>query len=255
MSIAEPAIAEADMSHALYEFMPYGAPDLITGEPRRLFRATLSSSALWLLVLAAMFVVVLTRPKVVDIPNRVFLPYHELAAPPPLRQDVAPPPQIAIAAPSASAVVGTPVPTPDVEVPANQTIASQQEIAASTGSVVGGTGDQIVVVEAPPMEELPKLGQYIYADEMPVLVIDVEPEYPELARQAEVEGEIRLRVLVGKDGRVKEVHLDNSIPMLDDAAREAARKWVFKPALSSNRPVAVWISRYLRFRLTAATSP
>src|SRR5262245_25653080 len=121
------------MSHALYEFMPYGAPDLITGEPRRLFRATLSSAALWSLVLGALVVILLSRPRPVEIDTRVFLPYRELAAPPPLAQETAPPPQIAIAPSAAAAVVGTPVPRPDVQVPAEQTIASQQEIASATG--------------------------------------------------------------------------------------------------------------------------
>ena len=55
------------MSHALYEFMPYGAPDLITGEPRRLFRATLSSVAFWMLVLVGMFVTLLLQPRTVEI--------------------------------------------------------------------------------------------------------------------------------------------------------------------------------------------
>jgi len=240
------------MSHALYEFMPYGAPDLITGEPRRMFRATLSSAALWLVVLGSLFVFLLAQPKTVEIVPRVILPFRELAPPPPLSSDAAPPPQIAIAPAATTAVVGTPLPVPDVEAPVSQTIASQEEIANTAGSVSGTGGDAIVVVDPTPMEELPKLGEYVYADELPVLVVDVQPVYPELARQAEVEGMIRVRVLVGKDGRVNDVHLDSSIPMLDDAAIAAARKWVFKPALSNNRPVAVWIARELRFRLAAA---
>ena len=239
------------MSHALYEFMPYGAPDLITGEPRRLFRATLSSAALWMLILGGLFVAILVQPRTIEVVPRVVLPFRELAAPPPLSQDAAPPPQIAIAPAAATAVVGTPVPIPDAEAPVNQTIASQEEISNTTGSVDVGTGggDAIVVVDPAPLEELPKLGEYVYADELPVLVADVTPEYPEIARQAEVEGEVRLRVLVGKNGRVSDVHVDMSIPMLDEAAVTAARKWVFKPALSGNHPVAVWIARVLHFRL------
>lgn len=240
--------------HALYEFMPYGAPDLITGEPRRLFRATLSSAALWMLVLGGMAVFLLAQPKTIEMVPRVVLPFRELAAPPPLSQETAPPPQISIAPAAATAVVGTPVPIPDVDAPVNQTIASQEEIANTTGSVGVGSGDAVVVIEQAPVEELPKLGEYVYADELPVLVADVQPVYPELARQAEVEGVINVRVLVGKDGRVSDVHLDTSIPMLDEAAITAARKWVFKPALSGNHPVAVWIARQLRFRLNGVTS-
>ena len=242
------------MAHALYEFMPYGAPDLITGEPRRLFRATMSSAAFWLLVLAGLFVAYLVQPRTVEIVPRVVLPFRELAPPPPLSADAAPP-QIAIAVAAATAVVGTPVPVPDMEAPQSQTIASQEEIANEAGSVVGTGGDAIVVVDPTPIEELPKLGEYVYADELPVLVTDVQPIYPEIAREAGVEGVINVRVLVGKDGRVGDVHLDSSIPMLDEAAITAARKWVFKPALSNNHPVAVWIARQLRFRLAGSSTP
>ncbi len=147
--------------------------------------------------------------------------------------------------------MGIPVPVPETQAPPDQTIASQQEIASSAGVGVG-TGDETIVVQPPPPEELPKLGDYVYADELPVLITDIPPRYPELAREAQAEGEVLLRVLVGKDGRVADVHIDTSVPMFDEAAVEAARKWVFRPALSGNRPVAVWIVRRVRFRLQSS---
>ena len=50
-----------------------------------------------------------------------------------------------------------------------------------------------------------------------------------------------LHVLVGKDGRVKNVKVFRGVKGLDDAAVLAVKKWVFKPALSNNKPVAVWV--------------
>ncbi len=143
------------------------------------------------------------------------------------------------------------MPVPDAQAPPEQTIATQQEIASSTASVGEAGNSQIVVTQAPTAEELPKLNDYVYADELPVLVTDVPPVYPEIAKEAGNEGDVLLRVLIGKDGRVLDVHIDQSNPMLDEAAVTAARKWVFKPALSGNHPVAVWISRRVGFRLTA----
>jgi len=240
------------MQLSLYEFMPYGAPDAIREAPQRLFRSTLSSVVTWSLLFVAIVLALFARPKPMELETRVFVSYRELAPPPPLTDDVAPPPQIAIAPAAAPPVAGTPIPVPDIEAPAEQTIASQEEISVAAGAEATGAGggNTTIVVTPPPAEELPKLGQYVYADELPVLVTDVLPHYPEIARQSQTEGEVFLRVLVGADGRVKEVHVDVSVPMLDDAAVEAARQWVFKPAIANNRPVSVWISRKVRFRLS-----
>jgi hypothetical protein len=50
------------------------------------------------------------------------------------------------------------------------------------------------------------------------------------------------------------------MPGLDEAALAAARQWVFKPALSNNQPVAVWVAIPMRFgsggpRLSAPPQP
>jgi periplasmic protein TonB len=235
---------------ALREFMPYGAPDLIDGATRRTFRATLSGMSVWLIGYVAILTWMITHPAVVRHERTVVVQYRELAAPPPLAAATPPPPVIAVSAPKAPAV-GVPVPVPDVQAPPEQTLASQEEIAASTGTMeAGGDGEGVVVVQTPEPEVLPKWNEFVYADELPALIKDTPPEYPEVAREAVVEGEVLLRVLVGKDGRVVDVHVDKSIPMLDPAAVAAARAWVFKPALCQNRPVAVWITRRVRFSLS-----
>jgi outer membrane biosynthesis protein TonB len=40
-----------------------------------------------------------------------------------------------------------------------------------------------------------------------------------------------------------------SVPMLDQAALEAARRSVFTPALANGRPVKVWVRQQYRFAL------
>lgn len=239
------------MSTALYEFMPYGAPDLIDGGPRRMARSTTASIGVAALVFFAVLAWSVLRPAEQIVERTVVVPYRELAAPPPLTQDIMPPPQIAIAAPAATPTMGIPVPVPDTQVPAEQTIASQQEIAQQSPSVGAGTGEGMVVV--PPQaveEELPKLGDFVYADELPILITDTPPKYPEVALEGNIEGQVLLRVLVGKNGHVIDVHVDKSFPMFDEAAVAAARTWVFQPALSNNHPVAVWVVREVRFRLS-----
>ena len=67
------------------------------------------------------------------------------------------------------------------------------------------------------------------------------PAYPEFARDAGITGKVTLHVLVGKDGRVKNVKVIKGVTGLDAAAVDAVKKWVFKPALSNNKPIAVWV--------------
>src|SRR2546428_12513977 len=77
------------MAYALYEFMPYEAPELIDGASRRLSGAPVRGVALSLLVYPVAVGWTLLRP-VVSVQERVVVvPYRERAAPPP-RSAVAP---------------------------------------------------------------------------------------------------------------------------------------------------------------------
>jgi len=154
---------------------------------------------------------------------------------------------VAVTQPVAPPTVGVAVPVPDAEAPPEQTIASQEELAQSTPGV-DTEGDKIVV--APPTEEeLPKFGEYVYVEELPEAITKVSPDYPEIAREASVDGTVMVQALVGKDGKVKDTRVVKSIPMLDASAIAAVKQWVFKPALSNNKPVAVWVAVPVKFTL------
>jgi protein TonB len=227
--------------------MPYGAPELKEVARRYMVRAVVFGSALWIIVFILSFgTTALFRMRTKET-SVIVVPYRELAAPPPLSQNE-PPPQVAIATPVAPPTVGVAVPVPDAEAPPEQTIASQEELAQVTPGVDTEGSDRIVV--APPTEdELPKFGDYVYVEELPEAITKVAPEYPEIAREAGVDGTVQVQALVGKDGRVKDARVVKSIPMLDAAALAAIRQWVFKPALSNNKPVAVWVGVPMKFSL------
>lgn len=233
---------------ALYEFMPYGAPELLEVAQLYLRRAlTVSMSGLvviFLLLLGVTFYFA-HRPKET---STIVVPYRELAAPPPLT-DAPPPPKVQVSTQVAPPAAAVPVPVPDAEAPTEQKIASQQELSqASPGVNNEGNGDNIVV-QPPSDEELPKLGDYVYVEELPEAITKVPPVYPDIAREAGVDGQVLVQALVGKDGRVKDTKVVKSIPMLDQAAVAAVRQWVFKPALSNNKPVAVWVAVPVKFSL------
>jgi TonB family protein len=176
----------------------------------------------------------------------------DLGVPPSLSQrDVST--QVAVSAQVAPPSIGVPEPVPDFQAP-NLTIASQEEMAqvlqpTDLQSLGGGGRDSLVVQFDNSGDESPNPEDFVAYEDAPVLITMPPPVYPEMARQAEVEGTVQVRLLVGKDGKVKDAIVTQGVTMLNDAAIEAAKKAIFKPALQQKRPVEVWVQVPMRFTL------
>ena len=87
--------------------------------------------------------------------------------------------------------------------------------------------------------------------ELPEIVTKVEPDYPKEARQAKLEGKVILQCVVREDGTVGSVQVLGlkGIPSFADAAVAAVRQWVYKPAVRNGRPVSVYYTIRVDFRL------
>jgi protein TonB len=84
----------------------------------------------------------------------------------------------------------------------------------------------------------------------PRAIYDPEPEYSEEARKSKFQGSVLLLVVVGADGRPRDVRVARSLGMgLDEKALEAVREWRFEPALKDGQPVAVMVNIEVNFRL------
>jgi TonB family protein len=79
---------------------------------------------------------------------------------------------------------------------------------------------------------------------------NVNPSYPEIAKQARVQGVVILECTIDPDGRVREVKILRGVPLLDDAAIEAVRQWVYTPTLLNGVPVPVIMTVTVNFRLS-----
>ena len=90
---------------------------------------------------------------------------------------------------------------------------------------------------------------FIVVEQEPQLVWMQSPEYPEIARDAGIEGRVLVRALVGVNGTVEKVLLIQGVLGLDEAALEAGMTAVFRPALQQGRPVAVWVVIPIDFSL------
>lgn len=88
----------------------------------------------------------------------------------------------------------------------------------------------------------------------PRYAADLQPEYPAAMRRAGKEGQVVVKVLIGADGRVKDIQLVSSPdPAFFEATRrQALSRWRFKPATRDGIPYESWKTMRLGFRLTDA---
>lgn len=82
-----------------------------------------------------------------------------------------------------------------------------------------------------------------------LLIRQVNPQYPQLARQARVEGRVVLQATIGKDGSVLNLHLISGHPMLVQAAMDAVRQWLYKQYYLNGGPVEVDTTINVNFTL------
>ncbi len=194
-------------------------------------------------------------------PARVvrIMKYSELGPPPSITgQSAAVAPSVSVAGPNVKPSVGIPVPVPDAEVSAEQTFATQQELSQQVGPITETTGSGVAVQaeieqdiqieedDVPPPSFVP-------FEKEPVIIKKVDPIYPELAKKAGMEGTVYANLWVDKQGKVREVKIvkaESEIfvqPVID-----AAKQWLFSPAMMKNGPVAVWVAVPFRFSLKTA---
>jgi protein TonB len=67
----------------------------------------------------------------------------------------------------------------------------------------------------------------------------VAPVYPPIAQSARVSGVVIVEATVDEQGRVTDVRVLRSIPLLDQAAIDAVRQWEYEPVLLNGVPVPV----------------
>lgn len=83
----------------------------------------------------------------------------------------------------------------------------------------------------------------------PAKTKDVQPVYPDEAREARVQGVVILEVTVDAAGLVGDARVLRSIPLLDAAALEAVQQWEFEPTVLSGRAVSVIMTVTVNFTL------
>ncbi len=115
------------------------------------------------------------------------------------------------------------------------------------GGVVGGVVGGLPSAPPPPPPAAPvRVGGNI---KPPTKTRDVRPVYPPIAQSARVQGVVIIEATIGADGRVKDAKVLRSIPLLDQAAVDAVKQWVFTPTLLNGVPVPVIMTVTVNFTL------
>jgi protein TonB len=87
----------------------------------------------------------------------------------------------------------------------------------------------------------------------PRKVVHVAPVYPDLALKAGIEGVVIVEATIDDRGRVRDATVLRGVPVLDEAALEAVRQWVYTPTLLDGVPTPVVMTVTVRFQLRAAS--
>jgi len=124
---------------------------------------------------------------------------------------------------------------------------------AATGGVVGGVpggipGGQMggviggIISSTPvavPKVATPQRVRVSQGVSQGLLIRKVQPNYPPLARQARIQGNVVLTAEISKDGSIENLRLVSGHPMLAPAAIEAVKQWKYKPYFLNGEPVEV----------------
>jgi TonB family protein len=92
----------------------------------------------------------------------------------------------------------------------------------------------------------------------PKLLKQVAPNYPSVAKNASVAGDVEIEAVIGPDGRISDLRIVRSLDTrfgLDQEAVRVAKLWLFEPARKDGFPVPVIVTIVVSFKLSASNRP
>jgi protein TonB len=187
----------------------------------------------------------LVEVEIVEAPPAAPEPPAVAPAPPiqPVRQDATPhaPPPVRAHEPTAALAAAAPAMIAGDDTP--------------SFTIAIGTGDEgahgAVTAAAPPLRtaDAPRTFEESDVDQLARLVRGVAPSYPEAARAAGVEGNVRFEIVVDAAGGVESARVVRGTGGLDEAALAAIHKFRFAPATKGGQPVRVRMRWSIQFQL------
>lgn len=267
-------INKADLTDIVFEdrYRDYGAYDLRKKYVLHLFTATGIVLAFFLMmILAPQFSLGGEEEQQENIKKTGTITLADLPPPPPVDEEEAPPPPPPPKQPPPKLkqiAFKIPEPKPKEEIVEEEKIEENKmlDTIRAVISTITQEGEETDIFNAIPgeddgdgppaviAEEEPDVDAFVFVSEEPQPLNMEEVKqiigYPDVARDAEIQGQVVVRVLVDEKGNyvkhkmVKKVH-----PLLAEAVENNIHKLKFSPAIQGNRPIKFWVNIPFRFKL------
>ncbi|MCB9231779.1 MAG: energy transducer TonB [Bacteroidia bacterium] len=266
------AVLLADLDEMVFEQRNhgYGAYMLRKNYNRSLGRALIVGMSLFLLLTVGPWVwqnFLAASGMETDLNKKVVLEMTDIVLPP-VEDEVTPEMPPDVPPPVISAIAfNVPVPVPDDQVPIDVSINEMDsikevdniDVVDVDGDVDGYNFDEIdgdglvnVVIEEPEEDPDPNAWIMVEKEPGPVNMDNIKKliGYPPAAKEAEIEGKVILRILVGTTGKY-ERHLvvRNPHPLLTKAVEAQISNLEFTPGIQAGEPVKVWVTIPFDFHL------
>jgi len=185
--------------------------------------------------------------------------------PPQQAEDIAAPPPDQIINTGPASRAGTPVPVPDALLKEDlKDFATMEELGRASakggeGVDLGGFAPNIDFnadnkVKVAVREKEPSPDEFIPVEKEPQVDLEKLQKkiiYPDVARRAGIEGKVIVRVLIGKDGKIKKSQIEYSDSQLlnESALKAIADYGVATPGIQNGQPITVWVNIPITFKL------
>ncbi|UCD64053.1 MAG: energy transducer TonB [Candidatus Zixiibacteriota bacterium] len=241
-------------------YLPYGGYELKAKYQRNLMTAIILVVSLTAGLVVSGHILLLSGPEQAGatvLDDKTFTRGSTPTAPPTIIRDPSGLPDRKGAQPSVDLEGTKPVPVPDNLAP-DEGIAlpTREEISASIGSAMAGDASDMAgpagaFIQDAMTDYIPPPDSFVKCETYPELIYVHTPQYPDLAEKAGVTGNVCIKALVNEEGNVIDVIVAKSSEsaLLDDSARMAAYRNKFKPAIQNGRPIKLWVTYKVCFKL------
>lgn len=107
-------------------------------------------------------------------------------------------------------------------------------------NIVGSPIGMGLPIDGRPLPPVHAVQRPIVSSAMDAMLINkVVPEYPQIARLAGVQGEVKLHAIIARDGTIQSLSVTSGPEMLREAALRAVTQWRYRPYILNGETVEV----------------
>ena len=239
------------ITHAHDWWSPYGAFELKSSYRKNMLKAMILVTALFATTVAlAMLIAALNKPVFVAQPKPIYVDPSDFLPPPIAERPV----QRVVVTEKPNALITQIEIVDDNTIVEDVLLTSRDEFENYIPTLGGGdlNGGGYIVVPPEVVAEVDTNKIFDIVEDYPVLLLQVAPKYPEIARQAQIEGDVGVEVVIDRSGNVIDARVvkdSGTNAGFEEAAIAAALQSKWRPAMQNKQPVKVRVGYPVKFRL------